>query len=63
MAMPGFLPGGQNLRNWVFQDAGYRYLWADNPAMVLKLSFENVLSKGKGQITGSGLALSDRWKA
>ncbi|MBX2911154.1 MAG: ABC transporter substrate-binding protein [Cyclobacteriaceae bacterium] len=44
-----FLPGGQNYGARVFQDAGYRYLWADNPSNgFIKLSFENVLSKGKG---------------
>jgi len=43
-----FLPGGQNYAAKIFRDAGYQYLWDDDPSNgFLKLSFESVYAKGK----------------
>lgn len=43
-----FLPAGENYGARILQDAGYNYLWADEPGNgSLQLSIETVLSKGK----------------
>ncbi|HYI77883.1 MAG TPA: ABC transporter substrate-binding protein, partial [Chryseolinea sp.] len=41
-----FLPGGQNYAAKLLKDAGYRYLWAEDPSNgFLELSFESVYEK------------------
>lgn len=41
-----FMPGGENYAARLFKDAGYRYLWDDNPSHgFLELSFESVYAK------------------
>jgi iron complex transport system substrate-binding protein len=41
-----FLPGGKNYAATILQDAGYHYLWADDPSSgFLELSFEAVFAK------------------
>lgn len=41
-----FLPGGENYAARIFKDAGYRYLWEDNPSQgFLELSFESVYAR------------------
>lgn len=41
-----FLPGGKNYAARILEDAGYHYVWADNPSHgFLELSFETVYSK------------------
>lgn len=43
-----YLPGGKNYAATLFRDAGYHYLWDDDPTNgFLKLSFETVYAKGK----------------
>lgn len=43
-----YLPGGQNYAARIFHDAGYHYLWDDDPSNgFLNLSFESVYAKGK----------------
>jgi iron complex transport system substrate-binding protein len=42
-----FLPGGQNYAARLFEDAGCRYLWADDPSHgFLQLAFESVYAGG-----------------
>lgn len=42
-----FLPGGQNYAAKMLADAGYQYLWQDDPSSdFLKLDFESVYAKG-----------------
>jgi iron complex transport system substrate-binding protein len=41
-----FLPGGKNYAATILADAGYQYLWSDDPSNgFLELSFETVLSR------------------
>jgi iron complex transport system substrate-binding protein len=41
-----FLPGGKNYAATLLKDAGYQYLWADDPSNgFLELSFESVFSR------------------
>ncbi len=41
-----FLPGGQNYAARLFKDAGYQYIWSDNPSNgFIQLSFEAVYEK------------------
>jgi iron complex transport system substrate-binding protein len=41
-----FLPGGKNYAAAILQDAGYHYLWADDPSTgFLELSFESVYAR------------------
>ncbi len=43
-----FLPGGKNYAARLFSDAGYQYLWEDDPTSgFLKFSFESVYAKGQ----------------
>lgn len=43
-----FLPGGKNYAATLFRDAGYHYLWDDDPSNgFLKFSFETIYAKGK----------------
>lgn len=43
-----YLPGGYNYAAKIFRDAGYQYLWEDNPGNgFLNLSFESVYAKAK----------------
>lgn len=41
-----FLPGGQNYNSKILKDAGYQYLWEDDPSNgYLQMSFESVYEK------------------
>jgi iron complex transport system substrate-binding protein len=43
-----FLPGGKNYAARLFEDAGYQYLWKDDPSNgFLELSFESVYNTAK----------------
>jgi iron complex transport system substrate-binding protein len=52
-----FLPGGQNYASKLFKDAGYSYLWAEDPSNgYLELSFESVYQKARNADFWIGVA-------